>query len=256
MSSTQSQIAEKIRMLSETNRKREEAAQEAEKKMAEEGYKSEPVAEQVMPTPKKKKKKKVTVKQEHQKEDAALAATSDIGKPSSEGNHKSTLEQSMVKMETLLEECEKKKAEKTKDMPAQDPGEEDEKVKTTVKESPRHKGPHTVKRRTVKHVEKIEVPEQDYCIYEPLTGKTTILLRESTVIGKSTRANIVINNRFVSRTHAKIKRTDEGFVIEDLNSTNGTFVNGEELDSGQERKLEAGDNITLAATELVFDIVR
>jgi len=49
----------------------------------------------------------------------------------------------------------------------------------------------------------------------------------------------------VSRKHALICRTDAGFEIEDLGSTNGTRVNSERLHSGQRHKVRSGDIITL-----------
>ena len=52
-----------------------------------------------------------------------------------------------------------------------------------------------------------------------------------------------------ARQHAYIRRTEAGFVITDLGSTNGTMVNGEPI---QEHVLEHGDRITIGETELEF----
>ncbi|HIE52403.1 MAG TPA: FHA domain-containing protein [Armatimonadetes bacterium] len=51
--------------------------------------------------------------------------------------------------------------------------------------------------------------------------------------------------RTISRVHAEIFRTAEGFVLRDRHSTNGTFVNGERLPEGGERLLQPGDLIGL-----------
>ena len=52
-----------------------------------------------------------------------------------------------------------------------------------------------------------------------------------------------------SRQHARIVRTESGFVLTDLGSTNGTMVNGEPI---QEHVLEHGDRITIGETDLEF----
>jgi pSer/pThr/pTyr-binding forkhead associated (FHA) protein len=49
----------------------------------------------------------------------------------------------------------------------------------------------------------------------------------------------------VSRHHATIRRTEAGYYIRDLNSTNGTLLNGTRLVSGQPHRLQSGDQIRL-----------
>jgi pSer/pThr/pTyr-binding forkhead associated (FHA) protein len=56
----------------------------------------------------------------------------------------------------------------------------------------------------------------------------------------------------ISREHARIARSGAGFVIEDLGSTNGTFVNGRRI-SGAEI-LSPGDKIQVGATTLVVQV--
>jgi pSer/pThr/pTyr-binding forkhead associated (FHA) protein len=54
----------------------------------------------------------------------------------------------------------------------------------------------------------------------------------------------------ISRRHARISRSPEGgFVIEDLGSTNGTFVNGEQI--AAPRRLAEGDRVEVGGTTLV-----
>lgn len=55
----------------------------------------------------------------------------------------------------------------------------------------------------------------------------------------------------VSRQHAVIRKTEFGFTLEDLNSTNGTWVNGMELQPGQVYLLRNGDQVKLAE-QLLF----
>ncbi len=53
---------------------------------------------------------------------------------------------------------------------------------------------------------------------------------DETVLGRSSESDLVLPDKFTSRRHALITRTDEGYVIEDLRSHNGTRVNGKRID--------------------------
>src|SRR5580704_10391353 len=57
-------------------------------------------------------------------------------------------------------------------------------------------------------------------------------------IGRDTAANYVIHSQRVSKAHARICGSGDGFVILDCNSTNGTFVNGRRIN---EARLQAND---------------
>lgn len=61
-----------------------------------------------------------------------------------------------------------------------------------------------------------------------------------------------INGKSVSRIHARIEYLDEDYYIEDLNSTNGTYLNGEALEYHQKAKLEVKDRITFGMEEYIF----
>jgi hypothetical protein len=61
----------------------------------------------------------------------------------------------------------------------------------------------------------------------------------------------------VSRRHARISRRDGEYVIEDLGSTNGTFVNrGHRLSPGDRQALKDGDEIIVGKTFLRFLVAR
>jgi serine phosphatase RsbU (regulator of sigma subunit) len=62
------------------------------------------------------------------------------------------------------------------------------------------------------------------------------------LIGRKGDADIVLNNQHVSRHHAKIIRMAEGYFLQDLASTHGTFVNNERIET---RLLKHGDKISL-----------
>ena len=64
------------------------------------------------------------------------------------------------------------------------------------------------------------------------------------VIGRQEDCDIVLDDRQVSRQHARIVRDREGYLISDLNSKNGTFVNGEPVT--KDRRLHDGDEVQIA----------
>lgn len=57
------------------------------------------------------------------------------------------------------------------------------------------------------------------------------LAKPVTTIGRWADNDVVIDDRWVSRTHAQIRRQGEQYVVEDLDSKNGTFLNGRRIDS-------------------------
>ena len=76
---------------------------------------------------------------------------------------------------------------------------------------------------------------------------------EEFLLGKNReQAAGVIDAEGVSRLHARITRQGENFYLEDLNSTNGTFLNGEPVQYRQKRKLSKNDRIRFGAEEYLF----
>ncbi len=83
--------------------------------------------------------------------------------------------------------------------------------------------------------------------YEPIYIEET-----SIVIGcMKDSCNYVINARGISRLHAKIMKTIQGLTVLDLNSTNGTFLNGEQIAPGKDYSLEKGDMIAFSQVEFL-----
>ncbi len=73
------------------------------------------------------------------------------------------------------------------------------------------------------------------------------------VIGKKgDKANGILSNPAVSRIHASIRENNGRYFLSDMNSTNGTFVNGRRLELNETVVLEDGDNLGFAGTVLSF----
>src|SRR5262245_46803744 len=53
--------------------------------------------------------------------------------------------------------------------------------------------------------------------------------KDVVTIGRDPDADVFLDNPGVSRNHAKIEKTSSGFVVEDLGSANGTYVNDEPI---------------------------
>ena len=76
---------------------------------------------------------------------------------------------------------------------------------------------------------------------------------EKFIIGKlKGKVNLVLDLPPVSRIHAGIERRDGKYFLTDLNSTNGTFLNGERLEANEYRQLRSGDEIYFAGAGYYF----
>ena len=78
-------------------------------------------------------------------------------------------------------------------------------------------------------------------------------MKEQTLLGKrSKEADVLLQDAAASRLHARIWKTENGFFLEDLNSTNGTFKNGVKMQPYEKRKLETKDEIRVGKTIFLF----
>ncbi len=67
------------------------------------------------------------------------------------------------------------------------------------------------------------------------------------ILGRDAECDLVFPERQISRFHARVERDSEGYLIRDMGSKNGTFLNGELLMT-QPFRLQDGDEISLALT--------
>ena len=68
-------------------------------------------------------------------------------------------------------------------------------------------------------------------------------------VGRSDENAVAIKDPNVSRKHAKLIRSENGFIVEDLGSTNGTFLGGAPIDR---ERIEDGDELTFGQVTAQF----
>lgn len=79
-------------------------------------------------------------------------------------------------------------------------------------------------------------------------GKVFELNKKIAIIGRSMETDVALNDTFLSSQQARLELREEGWVLEDLNSTNGTFVNGFEVRDAT--PMRSGDVIRIGRIEL------
>ncbi len=114
----------------------------------------------------------------------------------------------------------------------------------------------TMKYRPIKDTAPVPVinPDLQYkleVIDGPLAGKSFKLDDYSMIIGRRDSCDIVLPDESVSRRHARLEPQKEGWLISDLNSGNGIYVNGVRISAAV---LKSGDTVKLGATLCVFKV--
>jgi pSer/pThr/pTyr-binding forkhead associated (FHA) protein len=88
----------------------------------------------------------------------------------------------------------------------------------------------------------------------PDVGKVFLLRAPEITIGRDNNNTITINDAEISRKHASMELRGTAYVIKDLGSTNGTFVNGQRLSS--DHLLKPGDAVSFGeGIMLVYEAV-
>lgn len=81
----------------------------------------------------------------------------------------------------------------------------------------------------------------------PTRGKSYDLGNEL-IIGRADRCRVVLDDSYVSQVHARVFARGDSFVLEDLGSTNGTYLNRRRITSPVE--VQRGDQIKIGKTVL------
>lgn len=83
----------------------------------------------------------------------------------------------------------------------------------------------------------------------PNAGSRFLLDRDQTTIGRHPDSDIFLDDVTVSRRHAEIVRVHDRLETRDLGSLNGSYVNGERVES---RELHSGDELQIGRFKLLF----
>ncbi|MDH3943475.1 MAG: FHA domain-containing protein [Anaerolineae bacterium] len=91
----------------------------------------------------------------------------------------------------------------------------------------------------------------------PSPGKVFTLSQNEMFIGRDISNEVVVNDAEISRRHSRLTVHSGGYTIEDLGSTNGTFVNGQRI-AGQQllepgQTIRLGENVTFSYELAGFD---
>jgi phosphoserine phosphatase RsbU/P len=96
------------------------------------------------------------------------------------------------------------------------------------------------------------VSRAEVTVYSPLFSPFRQPLEGPAVsIGRASDCSIPIKDRYLSRKHAEIVSVGSGWMLKDLGSANGTYLNGARVE--RDEVLKTGDRIRLGDTEIVFE---
>ncbi len=85
-----------------------------------------------------------------------------------------------------------------------------------------------------------------------VAGRRVLVPPPGAVLGRSRECDVVLDDTGVSRRHAEVRPSAEGWTVRDLGSTNGVRLNDRTLRGTQALRL--GDRIELGSTEIVFEV--
>ncbi len=90
-----------------------------------------------------------------------------------------------------------------------------------------------------------KVPGKASVVEGPKKG-STYNLRDELIIGRGEKCHVILDDSYVSQVHARIFPRNESFVLEDLGSTNGTYLNRRRITAPVE--LQRGDQVKIGKT--------
>lgn len=89
----------------------------------------------------------------------------------------------------------------------------------------------------------------------PHAGQTILLVAPTLTLGRDPVADVVIDDAEVSRLHARLVETPDGYRLQDLGSTNGTFVDGRNISAGPillepDQEIQLGSSVVIVYQEM------
>ena len=85
----------------------------------------------------------------------------------------------------------------------------------------------------------------------PLKGRVLVVDAEEQVLGRRSTSDLVLDDPHVSRAHAVIRKAGGAVLLEDLQSTGGTYVNGDQVQGSA--ALKHGDVVRFGSVEARFE---
>ncbi len=102
-----------------------------------------------------------------------------------------------------------------------------------------------------KRLSKVRNPGTMFIVFQ---GKSVPIASRITV-GRETDNTIVVEDALASRHHAVIQKVKDAYFVEDLGSTNGTYVNGASVPAGKYVRLNQDDVILIGRSELSLKLL-
>jgi len=93
-----------------------------------------------------------------------------------------------------------------------------------------------------------KVPKKAVVVEGATSSGKSFDLGQEVVIGRGDKCHVVIDDTYVSTVHARIFSKDGGYLVEDLGSTNGTYLNRRRITSPTE--VQRGDKVKIGKTVL------
>ena len=87
------------------------------------------------------------------------------------------------------------------------------------------------------------------------TGESFPITKEGTIVGRSSSLSdfVIHGNGNLSRSHCKFYKNGLELIVEDMDSSNGTYVNGKKLSTCGKSTIDVGDVIKIAGEELIVE---
>lgn len=97
----------------------------------------------------------------------------------------------------------------------------------------------------------VKKPAHDILYFQLDDGPMNPIRKDVFLIGRGSKCDCVIQHRSISREHAVITKERGGWFIEDLNSANGSWLNGEQIGK---HKIAGGEELQISNYRLRFSI--